>query len=812
MIFAATLAAAQDLGQRPAQPAPPAAQQPNADPTYQQLRNVGLSGEVAAASNLVLKRDAATFTFSSGTFQFLAPVNGKVTGAVFTGEGSFFLTPPIESEKRSLSILTNEPSITEPFSQLVVRFTDGTYEEIKKAAGVSAGAGDSGGASALSDVRNALRKKLHLNLEGRLLFDVLSDQPGGLFVAFIKGKKFSDKLLYIIDPLYELSYKPEEVLLVTYSEGKYGDWCSFHLGQEYAQGTANHFAHSMLDIEHQTLDVTVEKGGRLTGTAATRFKPTVVALRVVPFALYRSLRVKSVTDAAGQPLHFIQEDKDEDPQFFVVLPQAQPAGQALEVRVNYSGTEALTNEGNGNYYLSGGARDSWYPSSEFEDYSTYDLRFSSPKGLKLVASGERVEELQEGNQVISRWRSTGPQTVAAFQLGRFKSKEKKLEGLDFALESFANTELPSNVRALQQEIELLEQQGVRVAATLGNITTTGMIDTALAQGELSIRLFTEYFGPLNMKRLALTQQTADNYGQAWPGLVWLPISYFYDTTIRHQLGYDDPKGYFKSVAPHEVAHQWWGHMVTWASYRDQWMSEGFSETSASLYIQLIQKNNKEFIRFWDDQKELMLEKNRFGNRAIDIGPVTMGYRASSSKAGGDIARRLIYPKGGYILHMIRMMLWNPQTQDERFKTMMKDFVKAYSSKPATTENFKAMVEKHMFPSIDLDGNGRMDWFFNPYVYGVALPHYNFEHTLTGSGDSQTLTFKVTQSNVDPEFKMVVPIYLEMADGKVFRLGTIPMIGNSTRDAKVPLAGLKGNPKRAMLNYFNDVLCTQEEKK
>ncbi|MGH9649540.1 MAG: hypothetical protein ACRD3I_03610, partial [Terriglobales bacterium] len=71
------------MSSRPATPPAPAGQQPNSDPVYQQLRNVGLSGEVAVASNLLLKRDAATFTFSSGTFQFLAPVNGKVTGAVF---------------------------------------------------------------------------------------------------------------------------------------------------------------------------------------------------------------------------------------------------------------------------------------------------------------------------------------------------------------------------------------------------------------------------------------------------------------------------------------------------------------------------------------------------------------------------------------------------------------------------------------------------------------------------------------------------------------------------------------------------------
>ena len=81
------------------------------------------------------------------------------------------------------------------------------------------------------------------------------------------------------------------------------------------------------------------------------------------------------------------------------------------------------------------------------------------------------------------------------------------------------------------------------------MSTTGMLDKALAEAELSVRLYSDYFGPLPYKHLAVTQQTAGNYGQAWPGLVWLPITYFYDTTVRHQLGMDDPKGYFKVVEP-----------------------------------------------------------------------------------------------------------------------------------------------------------------------------------------------------------------------------------------------------------------------
>jgi hypothetical protein len=54
---------------------------PNADPTYQQLRNISLGSEAVRIENVDLKRDAATFHLHSGNLCFVAPVNGKITGA-----------------------------------------------------------------------------------------------------------------------------------------------------------------------------------------------------------------------------------------------------------------------------------------------------------------------------------------------------------------------------------------------------------------------------------------------------------------------------------------------------------------------------------------------------------------------------------------------------------------------------------------------------------------------------------------------------------------------------------------------------------
>jgi hypothetical protein len=803
LLFSLSLSG-QELKTREPEIKPAPGRSPNANETYKQLRSVGLSGEVTSVNNLVLKRDAGTFTFRSGTLQWLAPVHGKVTGAVFVGEGEFTLDPPLAAERRSLALLTKEAQFREQYSTLVLRFTDATYEDVTKAAGVSAGSAS--GAGELQDVNNGLKNRLRANLHGRILMDVLNDEPGGLFAAFIKGKRYNGKELFMIDPFGALSFAPEEVAFMTWDENKYGVWAAFHYQEEYRNKTADSNQRTApVDMVHHTLDTQIEKGGKLNGDAITQFKVLSRRLRVLPLDLFPTLRVSSVTGQDGEALDFIQEGKDDDADLYVILPRTVAPGESYSLRTIYSGKDAVSNEGAGNYFPL--SRSNWYPNGAFGDYATYQMTFRTPKGMRLVANGKRLQETAEGNQVVSQWESNGENTVAGFNLGDFKMETKTLPPNGFQVETYANTELPGFIRSLQNQIALAESQGARVEATLDSITTTGMMKKATAEAELCYQIYTDYFGPTPFKRIAMTQQTATGFGQSWPELVYLPLSYLVDDTIRRQLFGSDVHGYFKVVGPHEVAHQWWGHTVGWNSYRDQWMSEGFSEFSASLLLQRAYGNDK-FKDFWNDELQLITDRNKEGFRAIDVGPVTLGYRLSNARSGFDITRRLIYPKGGYILHMLRMMMYSNQTGDETFKQTMRDFVKSYYNKPATTEDFKAVVEKHMTEQMDLDGNRRLDWFFDQYVYGTALPVYRFESSLGSGANGKTLKFKITQSGVGPDFKMLVPVYVEMSNGRVTRLGSATIIGNSTVENEVPLGN--ASVKRAMINHYNDVLALMEK--
>jgi aminopeptidase N len=180
----------------------------------------------------------------------------------------------------------------------------------------------------------------------------------------------------------------------------------------------------------------------------------------------------------------------------------------------------------------------------------------------------------------------------------------------------------------------------------------------------------------------------------------------------------------------------------------------------------------------------------------------------NSKVGLNIGRYLIYPKGAYILQMIRMMMWDGHTGDQNFKEMMQDFVKTYSGRAATTEDFQAIVEKHMTRDMNVAGTGKMDWFFNEYVYGTELPTYSFTAGFEKNPAGEVVfDYHLTQSGVDDNFMMPVPVYFELADGRTIQIGRIRVKGNSTSEGKVALKGMTDAPKRALVNHNFDVLAS-----
>jgi hypothetical protein len=775
----------------------PAQRPANSNPFYQQLRGLLPGGEAIQVKNFVLKRDAALFTLRQGSVSFYGEVNGRVTGAVFRGDGHLHITPPTAEERHNLSVISHTEEFDDDFDQLVMRFTDATAAELH---GASTGKADSDSIAIRDglEFHNFAREHLHDNFDLRLLEDVLSPAAGGYFMAAIRTHK-NPHLMFIYDPQGAGMVAPEEVELSNWNDWGESIPLAFHRASEYSNGMPNgNEPNEPYRILKEDLDVTIEKNGFLSGAATLYLEAKQDDVAVIPLNLYPTLRVSRAETMTGEQLDFVQERKEDDPDVGVILAKPIEKGETTTIRLAYSGKDVVMNEGGANYYPI--ARESWYPNaaSGLGNYASYKMVFHVPKGLELIATGTRINESSDGKVTTTEWKTDVPLAVVGFSLGRFASKETTIAGKlgqTLTVDAYANTSPPDNF-------------GHMSGGVLGTLDTTAMLPVQLSQGEVAARIYTDYFGDLPFARVALTQQYACNYGQSWPMLVYLPICGFLDSTQKYfmELGPNDM--YWKVVTAHEMAHQWWGQTVGFRSYRDQWMSEGFANTSASIFLQVTRPKIDDFREFWKQQRRLITEKNAQGFRPIDIGPVTMGVRLSTDKTGWNIYQNLVYPKGAYILHMIRMMMWTPREGNEPFRAAMHDFLATYRLQAATTEDFKAIVEKHMSAQMNLDGDHRMDWFFNQYVYGTDLPNYHFESQITQNGDATILHFKLAQSAVPPEFKMLVPIYLELANGNALRLGSVKITGDTTVDQTVQLPVLPAPVKRATINYYYDVLSIE----
>jgi hypothetical protein len=770
------------------------AQAPNAEKTYAALRADLPGAESVTVKDFTLEREGGTFHFDQGTFYFYAPVEGRVTGAVFAGNGQFKLAVADASEQRSLALLTKGGPMIQNFSTLVLRFTDGTADEIRKASAGAGGAPDGHVRAAAEDLAKGFRKSLHENLELRLLADVLGDSQVGFFMASFRmgGALAGRNVLFIADPEGTFHAAPDQVELTTWSDTEVEPWAAYRMEDE---DPSDHGVR--MQVTDEKLDVTFDRSGMMKASAETTMKMHHDGVRVVRLNLYPTLRVAGVYSENGAPLDFVQEAKDNDPDFAVILPAAAKAGDTVRVLTVYSGKDALRSDGNQTYYLMPGARDSWYPSggSQFGDFARFHMTFHLPKDLQIVATGKQVSLApEEGGMVKAVWEADAPIPVAGFNLGDFKIAELKAPD-GFAVDAYANVGLPDMFTPLQE------------SGTMGSLSTVPALKNELSQGNVAIRIYTEYFGKLPYDHVALTQQSACNYGQSWPMLVYLPICGFWDTTVQHELGLlDYDASYWREVTPHEVSHQWWGNLVGFSSYRDQWMSEGFANFSVGVFLRNTSTKMDDYRAFWKEQQSNLLQKNAQGVRPIDAGALTQGQRVSNSKAGEDVYNLLIYSKGAYVLHMLEMMYWTPANGEVPFKNSMQQFVKDYAGKAATTEDWKASMEQTMPKSLDLRGDGKLDWFFDEYVYGTELPHYTVSADFTVDDAGVTSAhLKLAQSNVSKNFVMMVPLYLELKNGETERIANVVMHGDTTIDQTVRLGKLPSPAKAMLLNYNADVL-------
>ena len=182
-------------------------------------------------------------------------------------------------------------------------------------------------------------------------------------------------------------------------------------------------------------------------------------------------------------------------------------------------------------------------------------------------------------------------------------------------------------------------------------------------------------------------------------------------------------GFGESLTAHELAHQWWGDMITCATWNDIWLNEGFATYSEALW--------EEFKNGASDPAALRAAmRNR---RPSSLGGSV--YRYNADDINSIFNQDFAYRKGAWVLHQLRWVLGT-----ERFFELLARYRQRYAYRHATTADFQAVAE-------ELWG-GAMNWFFQPWVYGVGAPTYNWGWTTTrvNNKDYLLLSIRQTQSN------------------------------------------------------------------
>ena len=325
-----------------------------------------------------------------------------------------------------------------------------------------------------------------------------------------------------------------------------------------------------------------------------------------------------------------------------------------------------------------GARGTWYPNFGLSP-AQFDMEFHYPANWTLVATGKQVSRAgydeaerteAETNQAagaekVSRWISERPIPVAGFNLGKYVRAEAKTKPGNILVEAYGTKGVEKSFPKAQAVVEQPDFPGVSHARSRRHRGTPPPpspardVQAVADRAAKAIESFSQWFGPYPYGSLALTQMPG-TLSQGWPGLVFLSSFAFLSPQEQTDLRLDPvARELDRQVLVHETAHQWWGDLVLWKSYRDQWLAEGLADYAALLLLE--QQNPAQFRQILEKYRRDLLSKNKDGEWLRDAGPVTLGQRLESSHFPRGIRGDQLRKRHLAVSHAAFMMLRDSET-------------------------------------------------------------------------------------------------------------------------------------------------------
>ncbi|ANM29692.1 hypothetical protein ABI59_09030 [Acidobacteria bacterium Mor1] len=427
---------------------------------------------------------------------------------------------------------------------------------------------------------------------------------------------------------------------------------------------------------HYSLDTQIDNNFRdLAGEATIRLRALPGVGRVVRLQASADLIYDSIRDGAGNAL-FHRKARNHTQVF---LEKAPAPGQTLELQAAFHG--AMLDRDQGILFL----RDTvhWYPHAGDIDRATYDARFEWPRKLQLVASGEVVEQGEAPGR--RRWqlrKLDRPSAAFSFEIG------------DFVIDTLQVGHI---------EVELaFNRKGARIPEKIREDFHDSL--------RTSLTLYEEQFGPYPLDRLTVVT-AARSFSQGLLGFVTLSRSLLEDFGTFQVLSGVQDRG---SVVAHEIAHQWWGNVIGWRSYRDEWISEAMANYAAMLWGRSVAQDPRMFSGPIRDWQSILTELTPDGRPVESLGPLTLGRRLNS-RLWPTAYGAVVYKKGAVVLNTLSQFVG-----EEQFLKSLRDLTANRAFESISTEDFIAHLEAHT--GIDLEP------FAERMIYGTGLPevYYSYE--------------------------------------------------------------------------------------
>ncbi len=344
-------------------------------------------------------------------------------------------------------------------------------------------------------------------------------------------------------------------------------------------------------------------------------------------------------------------------------------------------------------------RDSNYYLKDSLDFFKFKLNYRMPGGLRCFGGGEKIGESTFSSDAIK-----GMPLVC----GEFVPVKRVKEG-NLIFNVFSDF-IPNNS----------VKKGIGSAPFIYKILKT-------------------MFGPLNCKNINIILTHSDDLsGTSYQELLILKIPkrkktfYYPSSPVKFTIDLSD-------FLTHEIAHQWWGGIISWASFRDIWFTEGFSQFSILEYAKM-----KDRLLF----RKIIKDMNKSVKKYFNYGPLFYGKRVGNWEEKPKAYFSIIYNKSALVLYMLKELMG-----EDIFFTRVREVLKKNRYKSITTATFIYEFTKD---------KPLLNKFFRDWVFRRELPviHYKI------SSRRNKIQIELKQLNSEP---FIFPLYVKLVYKKMVEI-------------------------------------------